>query len=175
MRREGFDKILTFFADLLEHADIGIDAGAVRIGVMSYSTKPHIHIYMDMCDCFSKLVRAIDRVTYIHGRSNPADALKVMRSVMFSKKHGDRANVTNMAVYVTDRQSNLYTDRIIPEALRTQSKNIGVFTVGIGLKDRDEIKSISSNPDELYSFFVDSVDNLDSIRNELFYRLFSGE
>jgi Mg-chelatase subunit ChlD len=62
------------------------------------------------------MFKAIDRTPWIHGNTNTADALRELRTVMFTTKHGDRPEAENVAIVMTDGVSNIEHWRTVPEA-----------------------------------------------------------
>ena len=60
---------------------------------------------------------------------------------------GDRSGVQNIAIVVTDGQSNVQPDRTIPEAQAVRQRGIEVFAVAVGEQAKmSEINAIASSP-----------------------------
>ena len=68
-----------------------------------------------------------------YGSTNTADSIEAMRNEMFTAENGDRPDVRNMAIIITDGVSNINSRRTIPEADLAKEEGIHIYTVGIGL------------------------------------------
>ena len=53
---------------------------------------------------------------YFYGSTHTSAALRRMRTRMFTKEHGDRENVQNIAIVLTDGISNVNHEATIKEA-----------------------------------------------------------
>ena len=95
-----------------------------------------------------------------------------MRSQMFNPANGDRPDVPNVAIVLTDGVSNLNSERTIPEAVKARAANIHMFIIGIGLADHtDEINLMASPPIEENRFIVNNFNELDLIRAAVYASL----
>ena len=91
-----------------------------------------------------------------------------MREKMFVEKKGDRPNVANIVILMTDGVSNIDKHDTIPQAERARADKIRVFVIGIGLKENtDEIDAIASRPVSQNRFIVNSFTELNNIRQKI--------
>lgn len=66
---------------------------------------------------------------------------------------GDRANVPNIAIVLTDGESNRDQQRVRPEAAAARAAGISMFVIGIGNKlNMVELTEISSQPQDKYLY-----------------------
>lgn len=73
-----------------------------------------------------------------------------MQDIQFTSARGDRSNVPNIAIVITDGVSNKDKDRTIPDAEAARAKGIRIFSVGITNKiDEDELRRMASLPQEI--------------------------
>lgn len=70
------------------------------------------------------LKRGVLATPYRYGDTFTADAIRLMRDYMFSSTLGDRPEVRNFGIIVTDGVSNIRNWRTIPEAHKAQVLNI---------------------------------------------------
>ena len=70
------------------------------------------------------LLEAIEAIPYEYGTTNTADAFKALRTEVFSKSHGDRKKVPNVAVLITDGNSNINVKRTYKEANRSKRRGM---------------------------------------------------
>ena len=102
-----------------------------------------------------------DTIEYLTGGTNTGDAIKYVTKKFSSQEA--RKGVAQIIITVTDglSQAPAKTARAAAEA---REDGIYMFAVGVGkYVDDQELKDISSNPDEDFVFSVDNFQALDSI------------
>lgn len=90
--------------------------GAVRVGVLIYSTEVQIEFHLNEFRSKADVFAAIDNIPYIYGSTNTADALATMANTMFTARNGDRPDVPNTCIVITDGVSNINSRKTIPNA-----------------------------------------------------------
>ena len=155
-----------FVKDFLYVADI--DNGNVKVGVIIYSTEDYVQFHLNVHSSKVELFDAIDRIPYRYGSTNTADALKTMRTEMFSVPNGDRPSIPNICIVVTDGVSNINSRRTVPEAEHAQVDGIHIYAIGIGLSDTRELDGIASKPVEENRFAVQDFSDLRALRDKVF-------
>ena len=158
-----------FIKDFLFKANI--DGGNVRVGIIIYSTEDHLQFHLNAHKTKLDLFVAIDNIPYRYGSTNTADALKTMRTEMYTAANGDRPNVPNVAIVVTDGVSNINSRRTIPEAEETRAAGIHIYAIGIGLTDTTELDGIASKPVDENRFSVQEFSELRNLRTKIFSAL----
>ncbi|KAH9524925.1 Collagen alpha-4(VI) chain [Bulinus truncatus] len=158
--KKGFVKHFLFGAD--------IDGGNVRVGVVIYSDADYVQFQLNNYSKKAYVYDAIDEIPYRNGSRNTADALRTMRSVMFTLENGDRPGVDNVAVVVTDGVSNINSRRTVPEAEQARAEGIHIYAIGIGLTDTKELDGIASKPVDENRFVVPDLTELNGLREKVF-------
>ncbi|KAK6961154.1 collagen alpha-1(XIV) chain, partial [Biomphalaria glabrata] len=161
-----FDKILSFVKDLLSKTDI--DSGDVRVGLITYSNEVSQEFYLNSAFTKREILELVDDVKYNFGSTNTAEALEIMRNVMFSPEKGDRADVSNIAIVLTDGVSAVNAERTVPNARLAHDDGIHIFTIGVGLSDTRELEGIATPPASQNSFKVDNFDELEYMDGLIF-------
>ncbi|GFR78016.1 collagen alpha-3(VI) chain [Elysia marginata] len=164
-----FELMKDFVKDFLYEADI--DGGNVRVGVIIYSTQDHVEFQMNTYRTKADVYNAVDEIPYRYGSTNTADALKTMRTQMFTRANGDRPGVENICIVVTDGVSNINARRTIPEAEQARGEGIHIYAIGIGLSDTRELDGIASKPVEENRFAVQEFSELRDLRHKVFSAL----
>uniref|UniRef100_A0A2C9LZH0 VWFA domain-containing protein n=1 Tax=Biomphalaria glabrata TaxID=6526 RepID=A0A2C9LZH0_BIOGL len=164
-----FELMKDFVKDFLLDADI--DGGNVRVGVVIFSDADYVQFQLNAYDKKADVYNAIDDIPYRYGSTNTADALKTLRSVMFTAGNGDRSDVDNVAVVVTDGVSNINSRRTVPEAELSRAKGIHIYAIGIGLTDTKELDGIASKPVDENRFAVQDFTELRDLRHKVFSAL----
>lgn len=170
---ENFEMVKDFMKDFIYPIDI--DRGTVRVGVVVYSTEVFVQFNLNSHQSKVNIFNAIDEVPYNDGNSNTADAIKIVRSEMFTQANGDRPDVPNVAIIVTDGISNLNARRTIPEAEQAHADGIHIFAIGIGVPDNRELDGMASKPVERNRFTVDDFSELVGLRNAISSALCDGK
>ena len=87
---------------------------------------------------------------FIGGTTNTSGALREMRLHQFVEANGDRPDVPNVAIVITDGASTEDQNQTIPEAQLAHEAGIQIISVGITDKiNVTELEQISSPPQEL--------------------------
>ncbi|KAK0067184.1 collagen alpha-1(XIV) chain, partial [Biomphalaria pfeifferi] len=164
-----FELLKNFVKDFLLDADI--DEGNVRVGVVIYNDADYVQFQLNTYAKKADVYNAIDdipcRYRYSLYSTNTADALKTMKSVMFTAGNGDRSDVDNVAVVVTDGVSNINSRRTVPEAEQARAEGIHIYAIGIGLTDTKELDGIASKPVDENRFAVQDFKELRDLRHKV--------
>ena len=162
-----------FIKDFLFNA--AIDNGNVRVGIIIYSTEDYLQFHLNEYQDKLALFTAIDDIPYRYGSTNTADALNTMRTQMYTAANGDRPDVPNVAIVITDGVSNINSRRTIPEAEQARAEGIHIYAIGIGLSDTTELDGIASKPVDDNRFSVQEFSELRTLRDKVFASLCAGE
>ena len=156
--RENFLTMLQLAKDIVNDADI--DSGSVRVGAIIYSSVAQPQFDLISYSTKTDILAAIDRIPYIPGRTNTAEALRTIRTKMFRPRKGDRDAIENVVVLISGSQSDRNKRKTIPEARKLWSKKVHVYAVGIGLENTQELEAIATPPGAENSFAVQSYSEL---------------
>ena len=137
-----FKSMLQFSKQLLNYIDI--DSGNLRIGFLTSSAKVQIHFHLRRYQKKSDIIQAIDQIPYVKGSTNTAEALKTPR-MMFVPRKGDRPDVMNIALLLTDARTNLNSKKTLLQAKRARDKFFKIIALGIGFPDEKELNQIASD------------------------------
>ena len=170
--KPNFQLVLDFVKNFISFADI--DGGSVRVGVVVYSTSVNIQFHLDRYQSKSEIMSVIDSIHYTTGSTNTADGLRVMRTEMFTRQHGDRPGVQNMAIVVTDGVSNINSRQTLPQAQAARREGITIYAIGIGLADTRELDGIASLPVDKHRFIVQDFSQLRGLHQQVFTSICPG-
>ena len=102
------------------------------------------------------------------GKTNTQDALRLTYRSVFTPRRGDRSGVRNVAIVVSDGNSNVLADRTIPEADEARRRGIELFAVAVGQQSNpSEMAGIASDPDSAHMLSMRSENELTSTANRL--------
>ena len=89
-------------------------------------------------------------------------------------RNGDREDVENIAMVITDGVSNINSRRTIPEAELSRNVGVHIYAIGIGLTDTRELNAIASLPASDNSFAVNDFDELSGLEKRIFSAICEG-
>ena len=107
------------------------------------------------------------------GATHLADALLTMHDKMFSAEHGDRPEVKNVVVVITESVSDTVSNDTISEAVTARDKNIHIYAIGVGFTNTTELNQIASHPHHQNVFALSEFDNLIPMASELSKQVYS--
>ncbi|KAH3828049.1 hypothetical protein DPMN_129998 [Dreissena polymorpha] len=166
-------KMLDFCKNVLQEADI--DNDKVRVGVLSYRHNTTVEFHLDDFHNKQLLFDAIDKIKYVRGSTGTGLALQSLRTDMFEIHHGDRPNVGNIAIVVTDGDSDNFT-LTVEQAALAHKDGIHIFAIGIALRNLTELKKIATPaPNDANVFSIDDFKHLNSLKGQLFASICTGQ
>ena len=121
-----FQKQKDFVAKFANSFDIG--PRNVQIGVTTFSTAPHNQFNMNKYPAKANLVHAIQNMPYQSGGTHTDTAINYITANSFKAAAGDRPNVANILIVMTDGQSQ-NKPATIAAAAKLHQQNIKVSCV----------------------------------------------
>ncbi|WAR09789.1 CO6A6-like protein [Mya arenaria] len=166
-----FKVILAATRNFISRADI--DSGNTRVAVITYSTRVRVEFYLNSYDSKEELLSAIENIEYVYGDTNTADAIKTMRTRSFNKNYGDRVNISNVGVIITDGVSYMNSLQTIPEAKQARREGIEIFAIGVVVSQLKELDEIAGDKD--HRFDIENLEEVEYKLEAVFKRKCSGE
>ncbi|XP_077371411.1 collagen alpha-1(XII) chain-like [Festucalex cinctus] len=153
-----FDLVLNF----LESLAMGfmVDDGRIRVGFVQFSNIQTVEWDLNTHMTEAALLNAISSVPYRSGGTATGAALNFVLANSFTPAAGDRDNVPNVIVLVTDGMSG---DNVTQPALDVKAAGIEVFAIGVANADEDELRTIASPPLDTHVFNVADFGEISNI------------
>lgn len=127
-----------------------VGQNAVRIGVVEYSEFAEHVFYLDTHNTKADIENAVENMPYFGSSTNTAVGIGLTHTEQFIASRGDRPNVRNIAIVITDGVSNENPENTIPAAEAARDAGIDIFSIGItNAVDETEVAGISSAPHQL--------------------------
>jgi len=164
--------MLDYVKDMV--ADAVVDPNGVRVGLLTFSSTPRVIFYLNDITNIEDLMNNIERVPYNYGNSNMADALRLVRTQMFTTRHGDRVGVKNLAIVITDGDSNINARMVPTEANATHAAGIQIIAIGLVQNTLRQMEDIASKPVSANSFLFTDRDRLAEVKGKLFPKTCKG-
>ena len=144
---DNYELMKQFVIQLIRRLSVARDN--VRVASVSYSNEARLNFPLNRYYTVPDLVRAIEKIEYLDNQTHTADALHVMRTQAFDPSHrgarGDRPDVPNIGILITDGASNVEGHRTIPSANRAKDDGIRLLVIGVTNRINErELKGISS-------------------------------
>ena len=162
-----WNRMLDFVVKVIKRRIIG--PSETQIGVLLFSTDIINTIYMNSYDNGEDLINAVKAIKYNGGHTNTAGALEMLRTSQFNTIHGDRPNVRNVAVIITDGEPTLRVNDTFIQAQLAKDAGIEIISIGVSNSIGIEtITQISSSSQRKYVFLMDDFSDLSSILDPIF-------
>jgi len=104
---DNFNLTKWFLYELVGSLDI--DSGNTRVGLVTYSTSVAETFNLNDYNTVASVQSAILSLSYSGGATDTAEALEYVRTTMLTSAAGDRGNVPNVVVLLTDGMSDSTT------------------------------------------------------------------
>ena len=103
-------------------------------------------------------------------------ARRTLRTSSFRRKNGDRPDVPNVVVVMTDGLANIKVKQAFKEAQSAKAADISVFAVGVNFQGKAwHLNKLASRPLTRFKMTVSDFDQLPSIRRQLYDVICDGE
>ncbi len=139
----------TFVNNVIRQLGGEVGPDGIHVGAVVFGTEVQNPFFLNTYTDTASVTRAVDALPYLESQTNIARAIIDMRDTQFSEVNGDRPNVPNIAVLITDgRNEPSDADRnldLIAEATRAKRQNINIISVAVGPNaDRATLTEISA-------------------------------
>ena len=124
---------------------LNFDSGLTRTAVVTYSDNPTVQYSLEQ---YTDKRSTLDAIAFLleRGRTNTASALLTLSDTVFQGQRGDRHGVDNVAIVITDGNSNVDHEYTIRRADRLKSEGVAVYAIGVGNQvDQGELSGIADS------------------------------
>nr|XP_018671382.1 collagen alpha-6(VI) chain-like isoform X2 [Ciona intestinalis] len=142
-----FMKVKAWIKKIVKAFDVGPEE--TRVAVVQYSTSVQEEFNFGHLLSKQQVLDAIDNMDYIMGDTHTGAALTYMLDEIYSSANGDRPDVPDLAIVMTDGKAQ-EPDLVVEAANRVHEAGVTVYTVGVADYSLEEIKVIASDPDKNY-------------------------
>ena len=143
-----YNQMRAFIASLVESFTYGNDG--IRVGAVTFSNRARNRFFLNTHASRDAVVNAITNLPYDGGFTYTGEALALMKDVQFTAENGDRPDVPNIAIVLTDGASNVNESLTIPLAEMARAEGITIYSIGITNSiNETEVRLMSSEPQEL--------------------------
>jgi len=126
---------------------VHITEGTARVGVYTFNNDAILEFKLNEYDTNQEVIDAIDKIPQTFGNTNTAAALRALQRG-FTADNGDRPNVPNVGVLVTDGQANMETSRTLTDATAFKATGAHLYTLVMKQRDTQEFRDLASTPSD---------------------------
>ena len=154
--------------------DYTIGPNNVRVGLAVFADNVQPIFQLNTYSTQYEILNAIDGIPFLGTSTNTPEAIRYMRTTMFTNQNGDRYSAPNSAIIITDGVPRVPSDvnqarrLTLQEAELARSQGINMFTIGIGPELTTEfLTQIADQPTNTHVFQVNQVRELETILNQV--------
>lgn len=163
----------TLLTHILQEASI--DDGKVRVALVTFDMNTNREFSLNTYSNREAIISAIGAVQYQTGTTtNIALGLWAVRQV-FVEAAGDRPDVPNVAILITDSASNAMSSMTITMADGIKAGGTHIFVIGVQDADVVEIEAIASAPSSLNCMKGQHLSELQRMKDYVFRTMCTGK
>jgi hypothetical protein len=117
----------------------GIGPNGNQIGLVEFGNGAINQFYLNTHSTLAGVTASIDALSHKLDNTYTSAGLYQMRTVQFTQANGDRPDVDNVCLLLTDGGSTVNVSYTIPEALAAQAQGIKMLTVGVSRNVRENM------------------------------------
>ena len=140
---DNWNLLLQFVASVIDR----LPRSGTQVGAVLFSDRGELLFRLNRYTNLQDARDAILRTRYPGANTNTSGGLYVARTQLFNVNNGDRPNVPNLAIVITDGKSTFDSDRTLPIAADLRAAGVQMVSIGItNSVDENELRGLSSLP-----------------------------
>ena len=160
--REGqpanWDLMIDFTKSVIDQADVGPDEEESQFGAVLFGNRAYIQFYLDSYQTADDLKDAMDKVQYRAENTNTTGGLWVTRTMLFDSLNGNRDDVDDVVVLVTDGIPTREVESLPDEIDNYRNAGITIIAIGVGEADAEFLETIAES--EQYYYYLPDFQSL---------------
>uniref|UniRef100_A0AAZ3QBM6 Collagen, type XIV, alpha 1a n=1 Tax=Oncorhynchus tshawytscha TaxID=74940 RepID=A0AAZ3QBM6_ONCTS len=160
---DNFQKIIRFLYSTTGSLDL-IGPDGTQVAIAQFSDDARTEFKLNSYANKETLLDAIRRITYKGGNTKTGRAIKHVKESIFTSEGGVRRGVPKVLVVLTDGRSQDDVNKVSKEM---QMEGYIIFAIGFADADYGELVNIASKPSDRHVFFVDDLDAVKKIEEQL--------
>lgn len=155
---------------------MAVDSGEFRFGAVVYGREQKLMFNLNTYGFSSDLKQAVtSRIDPTPGgKPDLAGAFDFVRQNMFTAANGDRPKARNFVVLMTSNDKSLNTEAAVGGSRRLQIEGIGIYSVGMKVKDTAELDKVTTPPLDEYQTLIDEESQLGELPGIMSYYMAEG-
>ncbi|KAM3614957.1 uncharacterized protein V6R79_021344 [Siganus canaliculatus] len=160
---DNFMKITRFLHSTVGSLDL-IGPDGTQVAIAQFSDDARTEFQLSSHGNKEALLEAIQRIRYKGGNTKTGRAIKHVKESIFTPEAGARRGVPKVLVVLTDGRSQDDVNKVSKEM---QMDGYIIFAIGFADADYGELVNIASKPSDRHVFFVDDLDAVKKIEEQL--------
>uniref|UniRef100_A0A3Q3EL43 Collagen, type XIV, alpha 1a n=1 Tax=Labrus bergylta TaxID=56723 RepID=A0A3Q3EL43_9LABR len=160
---DNFMKITRFLYSTMGSLDL-IGPDGTQVAIAQFSDDARTEFQLSSHGNKEALLEAIQRISYKGGNTKTGRAIKHVKETIFTPEAGARRGVPKVLVVLTDGRSQDDVNKVSKEM---QMDGYIIFAIGFADADYGELVNIASKPSDRHVFFVDDLDAVKKIEEQL--------
>uniref|UniRef100_A0A8C6UGW9 Collagen type XIV alpha 1 chain n=1 Tax=Neogobius melanostomus TaxID=47308 RepID=A0A8C6UGW9_9GOBI len=160
---DNFLKITRFLYSTMGSLDL-IGPDGTQVAIAQFSDDARTEFQLSSYSNKEVLLEAIQKIRYKGGNTKTGRAIKHVKESIFSPEAGARKGVPKVLVVLTDGRSQDDVNKVSKEM---QMEGYIIFAIGFADADYGELVNIASKPSDRHVFFVDDLDAVKKIEEQL--------
>ncbi|KAF3691727.1 Collagen alpha-1(XIV) chain Undulin Precursor [Channa argus] len=160
---DNFMKITRFLYSTMGSLDL-IGPDGTQVAIAQFSDDARTEFLLSSHSNKETLLEAIQRIRYKGGNTKTGRAIKHVKESIFTPEAGARRGIPKVLVVLTDGRSQDDVNKVSKEM---QMEGYIIFAIGFADADYGELVNIASKPSERHVFFVDDLDAVKKIEEQL--------
>ncbi|XP_051921656.1 collagen alpha-1(XIV) chain isoform X4 [Hippocampus zosterae] len=160
---DNFMKITNFLYNAIGSLDL-IGPDGTQVAICQFSDDARTEVQLSSHANKEALLETIQRIKYKGGNTKTGRAIKHVKESIFTSDAGARRGVPKVLVVLTDGRSQDDVNKVSKEM---QMDGYIIFAIGFADADYGELVNIASKPSDRHVFFVDDLDAVKKIEEQL--------
>ncbi|XP_051263071.1 collagen alpha-1(XIV) chain-like [Dicentrarchus labrax] len=160
---DNFMKITRFLYSTMGSLDL-IGPDGTQVAIAQFSDDARTEFKLSSHGNKEALLEAIQMIRYKGGNTKTGRAIKHVKESIFTAEAGARRGVPKVLVVLTDGRSQDDVNKVSKEM---QMDGYIIFAIGFADADYGELVNIASKPSDRHVFFVDDLDAVKKIEEQL--------
>ncbi|XP_029958698.1 collagen alpha-1(XIV) chain [Salarias fasciatus] len=160
---DNFMKITRFLYSTMGSLDL-IGPDGTQVAIAQFSDDARTEFQLSSHSNKEALLEAIQKIRYKGGNTKTGRAIKHVKESIFTAEAGARRGVPKVLVVLTDGRSQDDVNKVSKEM---QMDGYIIFAIGFADADYGELVNIASKPSDRHVFFVDDLDAVKKIEEQL--------
>nr|XP_033958086.1 collagen alpha-1(XIV) chain [Pseudochaenichthys georgianus] len=160
---DNFMKITRFLYSTMGSLDL-IGPDGTQVAIAQFSDDARTEFQLSSHSNKEALLEAIQSIRYKGGNTKTGRAIKHVKDSIFTPEGGARRGVPKVLVVLTDGRSQDDVNKVSKEM---QMDGYIIFAIGFADADYGELVNIASKPSDRHVFFVDDLDAVKKIEEQL--------
>uniref|UniRef100_A0A914XRM7 VWFA domain-containing protein n=1 Tax=Plectus sambesii TaxID=2011161 RepID=A0A914XRM7_9BILA len=159
-----FNRTMLFLANLTSSLEIGPDKNQSQVALVKFASSATLVFNLKRHSTKQKLYSAIIATPQVNEGTNIASGMNLAISQVFTTSAGDRSDIQNIMLVLTDGQDS---SDVINAYKAAATKNITIYAIGVGnAVNRSQLEAIvGGNSAHVYNVF--DFNALDSLNTEI--------